>query len=243
MASFKIIGGTPLRGTIAASGSKNAVLPMMAASILADGPVRLENVPRLTDVDTLALVLTELGLSVARPPDDALLLETVDPTPTAPATNWSAGCGPASASWGRCWPGAARRSSRCPVDAISAIGPVDLHLAGLAALGADLRLEGGYVVAEADRLRGADDRPRRTPRQHRHRHGQRAQRRRARPGNHHHPRRGARARDRRPGPLPSLDGRPTSRDSARRRFASTASIGSAGPPIGRSPIGSRPPRC
>jgi UDP-N-acetylglucosamine 1-carboxyvinyltransferase len=155
MASFRITGGTPLRGTVSASGSKNAVLPMMAASILADGPVRLEGVPRLADVDTLSLVLAELGMAVTQTPGHGILLETVDPRPIRARYELvrrmrASFCvlGPLLARRGKALvslPGGCNLGHR----------PVDLHLKGLAALGARLRLKRGYVVAEAERLRGA----------------------------------------------------------------------------------------
>src|SRR5947207_11759804 len=75
-----IQGGRPLRGTVQAAGSKNAALPIMAASILADEPVTLSNVPDVTDVDTLALVLGHLGVEVNRDRDGLLHVHTVDPS-------------------------------------------------------------------------------------------------------------------------------------------------------------------
>ena len=68
--------------SVAVSGSKNAALPIMAASILADGPVALAGVPDLVDVNTLALLLGHLGVEVKRDVDGVLRIETVDPTPT-----------------------------------------------------------------------------------------------------------------------------------------------------------------
>lgn len=154
MAFFRIIGGTPLHGTVRASGSKNAVLPMMAASLLAEGPVRLQGVPWLADVDTLALVLSDLGVAVTRASEDGLLLETVDPSPIRARYELvrrmrASFCvlGPLLARRGKAvvsLPGGCNIGDR----------PVDLHLEGLAALGARLRLKRGYVVAEAERLRG-----------------------------------------------------------------------------------------
>src|SRR5690242_682624 len=79
---FRIQGGIPLHGTVAASGAKNAALPIMAASILADGPVTLNNVPNLTDVDTLALLLGHLGLETKRGTDGKVRLATVDSEPS-----------------------------------------------------------------------------------------------------------------------------------------------------------------
>src|SRR5687768_10349775 len=75
---LKITGGRPLSGEIAVSGSKNAALPIMAATILASEPVELLRVPRLTDVAVLAKLLTQLGLEVGRH-GGRMRIETVDP--------------------------------------------------------------------------------------------------------------------------------------------------------------------
>src|SRR5580658_3856917 len=77
MTELAITGGVPLRGTVNVSGAKNAALPMMAAAILADGPVELLNVPCLTDVRTMAKLLVHLGLDIAHR-GDRLVLATVD---------------------------------------------------------------------------------------------------------------------------------------------------------------------
>lgn len=152
---LQITGGRRLSGTVRVGGSKNAALPMMAASILADGPVRLEGVPRLTDVRTLARVLRQLGMRVTRTRDDAVLLETVDPAPVRARYDLvrrmrASFCvlGPLLARRGRAvvsLPGGCNIGRR----------PVDLHLKGLTALGANLRLRHGYVIADAERLTGA----------------------------------------------------------------------------------------
>jgi UDP-N-acetylglucosamine 1-carboxyvinyltransferase len=154
MKHLRILGGIPLCGTVRAEGSKNAALPMMAASILADGPVRLEGVPRLADVETLSLVLAELGVDVVRTPDGALLLETVDPAPVRAGYELVRRM---RASFCVLGPLLARRGRAIvALPGGCAIGPrpVDLHLAGLAALGAKLRIEHGYVIARAPRLVG-----------------------------------------------------------------------------------------
>src|SRR5437660_1297106 len=77
MTELIITGGKPLRGTVQVSGAKNAALPMMAAAILADGAVELQNVPRLTDVRTMARLLLHLGVDVAHH-GDRLVLATID---------------------------------------------------------------------------------------------------------------------------------------------------------------------
>jgi len=155
MNHLRILGGLPLSGTIRASGSKNAALPMMAASILAAGPVRLDGVPRLADVDTLSMVLRELGLDVVRTPDGGLLLETVETTPVRARYELVRRM---RASFCVLGPLLARRGAAVvslPGGCNIGPRPVDLHLNGLAALGADLRIEHGYVVARARRLVGA----------------------------------------------------------------------------------------
>lgn len=155
MDAFRIHGGIPLRGEVAVSGSKNAALPIMAASILAGEPVWLERAPKVVDVDTLALVLGHLGVEVKRQPDGRLKLETVDSCPTFADYELvrrmrASFCvlGPLLARRGRAvvsLPGGCQIGDR----------PVDLHLKGLAALGADIKIERGYVIAEARRLVGA----------------------------------------------------------------------------------------
>ena len=86
---IKIHGGRALRGDVVASGSKNAALPIMAASILADEPIVLDRVPDVTDVDTLALVLGHLGIETKRQTDGRVHLRTVDSRRSPPKPNWS----------------------------------------------------------------------------------------------------------------------------------------------------------
>ena len=158
MSHFEITGGVALHGEVRCSGSKNAALPIMAAAILASEPVRLENVPRLADVRTQTPLLLPWpsGTHDARGGDGCgLRLETVDPRPVRAkeglVRRMRAGfcvLGPLLARRGRAvvpLPGGCNIGNR----------PVDLHLKGLAALGADIRLEHGYVVAAARRLTGA----------------------------------------------------------------------------------------
>jgi UDP-N-acetylglucosamine 1-carboxyvinyltransferase len=154
VSSFVITGGRRLSGTVAVSGAKNAALPMMAASILASGTVRLAGVPRLTDVDTLAALLAELGMAVTCDGNRRLAISAIDGRAHRASPHWvrrmRAGfcvLGPLLARRGRAvvpLPGGCNIGDR----------PVDLHLAGLAALGAEVQIERGYVWARAKRLRG-----------------------------------------------------------------------------------------
>lgn len=152
---FRITGGTPLVGQVAVGGSKNAALPILASCLLANGPVWLENVPQLVDVETLSLLLGCLGVEVKRHADDRWLVQTVDARATLADYELVRRM---RASFCVLGPLLARRSAAkvsLPGGCNLGDRPVDLHLRGLEALGADVRIEGGYVIATARRLRGA----------------------------------------------------------------------------------------
>ncbi|MBN2022174.1 MAG: UDP-N-acetylglucosamine 1-carboxyvinyltransferase [Pirellulales bacterium] len=154
MGHLEILGGPALSGTVRVGGAKNAALPIMAAALLAPQPVELRGVPRLGDVDTLSRLLESLGVRVSRQ-DDRARLETVDPTPVKADYELVRRM---RASFCVLGPLLARRGSAVvALPGGCAIGdrPVDLHLSGLRALGAELTTEHGYVVARAPRLVGA----------------------------------------------------------------------------------------
>lgn len=155
MDMFVIRGGTPLSGEVAVSGAKNAALPIMAAALAADGPCRLKNVPDLVDVRTLSTLLGELGTTVRREESGDLLLTNANLTPCVAAYEQVRRMRASICVLG---PLLARRGRACvslPGGCNIGHRPIDLHLKGLAALGADIRIERGYVIAEAPRLRGA----------------------------------------------------------------------------------------
>jgi UDP-N-acetylglucosamine 1-carboxyvinyltransferase len=154
MDMFVVRGGMPLQGLVRVSGAKNAALPIMAAALAADGPTLLHNVPGLMDVSTLSQLLRTLGVGVERHGEGSLLLETLDDGPCVAeyelVRRMRAGfcvLGPLLARRGRACvslPGGCNIGDR----------PIDLHLKGLRALGAKIHVERGYVIAEAERLRG-----------------------------------------------------------------------------------------
>jgi len=154
MDRLAIEGPTKLDGRIAVSGSKNAALPIMAACLLGDGPSRLLGVPRLNDVETLGVILGWLGLYCSRD-GDALDCKVVDEkNSTAPYDHVRK----MRASICVLGPLVARRGeARVSLPGGCVIGPrpIDLHLKGLKALGADVKIEHGYVMARAKELRGA----------------------------------------------------------------------------------------
>jgi UDP-N-acetylglucosamine 1-carboxyvinyltransferase len=148
-------GGRQLRGEIRISGAKNAVLPILAATLLADEASTISNVPHLFDVTTMIRLLGQMGVEVVV--DERMNVE-VDPRPIrdfqAPyelVKTMRASIlvlGPLLARYGRAdvsLPGGCAIGSR----------PVNLHVKGLKALGAKISVDGGFIRARAERLRGA----------------------------------------------------------------------------------------
>ena len=155
MDKLQICGGVPLEGEVRISGAKNATLPILAGALLADGPVTIGNVPHLQDVTTMIELLGRMGASVTV--DERMRIE-VDPRTTretfAPyelVKTMRAAIlvlGPLVARHG---------SADVSLPGGCAIGarPVNIHVAGLQAMGADVHIENGYIKARAGRLRGA----------------------------------------------------------------------------------------
>jgi UDP-N-acetylglucosamine 1-carboxyvinyltransferase len=154
MDKLAIQGGVPLRGEARVSGAKNAALPLMCAALLSDSPLRLDNVPRLRDVTTMFELLGQMGVAVERDGDSVLLHARRLDRPVAPyelVKTMRASIlvlGPLVARHGE---------ARVSLPGGCAIGlrPVDQHLKGLEALGAEIHVEQGYVAAGAKRLKGA----------------------------------------------------------------------------------------
>jgi len=152
--SLLIEGGVPLKGEVAVSAAKNAALPALAAALLTPGRLTLTNVPDLGDVRTMLKLLATLGAVVTRRGREATVtVERVasDLAPYELVSTMRASVlvlGPLVARHG---------SARVALPGGCAIGvrPIDQHLKGLASLGAEIAIENGYVVARANRLKGA----------------------------------------------------------------------------------------
>ena len=155
MDKLRITGGRPLEGEVRVSGAKNAALPILCASLLTDAPLRLSGVPRLMDVRTMMRLLGDMGVAVAEQEGDRVELRARDVSnPLAPYERVKtmrasvlvlgpllARCGRASVSL----PGGCAIGAR----------PVDQHVKGLQAMGAQIEIEHGYMNARVERLRGA----------------------------------------------------------------------------------------
>ncbi|MBI1759934.1 MAG: UDP-N-acetylglucosamine 1-carboxyvinyltransferase, partial [Acidobacteria bacterium] len=155
MDQFRIIGGQPLRGRVTISGAKNSALPCLAATLLTPETITLSNVPYTRDLITMRRLLEDLGATVLVP---ALRTHQVN---AATVENFEAPyelvktmrasvlvLGPLVARFGE---------ARVSLPGGCAIGtrPIDLHLAALEKLGAQIELQSGVVIARAERLRGA----------------------------------------------------------------------------------------
>ena len=155
MDKLRITGGQPLSGEVRVSGAKNAALPIMAAALLTDQPLALENLPRLMDVRTMARLLAQMGVEVGAQADGRLELRAKDIREPVAAYELVKTMrasvlvlGPLLARCGR---------ARVSLPGGCAIGarPVDQHVKGLQAMGAEITVEHGYMNASAKRLRGA----------------------------------------------------------------------------------------
>ena len=154
MQKLSIRGGVPLSGEVRVAGAKNAALPILAAALLTAAPVRVANVPELQDVRTMVRLLESMGVKsealghevrldarhVAKPFASYDLVKTMRASILT--------LGPLLARFGE---------ARVSLPGGCAIGerPVDLHIKGLAAMGADIAIESGYIHATATRLKGA----------------------------------------------------------------------------------------
>ncbi len=157
MEKIVVEGGVPLMGRIRVKGAKNACLPIMAASLLTGKSIVLENVPSLDDVRTLSYLLKSLGAEVYRDRSNERIFInsrrlTTSTAPYGPVRRMRASfliTGPLLARLGRV---------RISLPGGCAIGtrPIDLHLKGLKAMGAQFTMDDGYIEAEAEYLKGAE---------------------------------------------------------------------------------------
>ena len=155
MDGLQIEGGVRLSGSVRISGAKNATLPILAATLLAEGPVTIGNVPHLKDITTTVELLGRMGVSVTV--DEKMRIEVDSSTindfsaPYELVKTMRASIlvlGPLVARFGRA-------DVSLPGGCAIGLRPVNLHVDGLRAMGATIDVENGYIRARADRLHGA----------------------------------------------------------------------------------------
>ncbi len=155
MDKFIIQGQARLKGEVSVSGAKNAALPILAATILADGPCTLHDVPNLADIQAMCELLGDLGVESTRTEGGTVRLEVTDASQShaeyervRKMRGSICVLGPLLAKRGYARVG-------MPGGCVIGSRPVDLHLRGLRAMGAEIELDGGDIIARADRLKGA----------------------------------------------------------------------------------------
>jgi len=154
MDKLVIEGGAPLKGEVEISGSKNASLPIMAATILTNDKCVITNVPNLKDIDTMIKLLNFMGLKVYKEKDRVIKEKGACTRYVSPyeivSTMRASICvlGPLLAKKGEV-------KVSFPGGCIIGPRPIDLHLKGLRALGADIKIKEGDIIARAKRLKGA----------------------------------------------------------------------------------------
>ncbi len=153
MDKIRIRGGRPLEGEIRISGAKNAALPILAATLLAQGPVTIENVPDLRDITTMLALLKGMGIRCSRREGRVQVDAATIACPLASyelVRTMRASILVLGPLLARCGEAVVSLPGGCAIGA----RPVDLHLKGLMAMGAEIRVEGGYIHARAPHLRG-----------------------------------------------------------------------------------------
>ena len=155
MDKLLIEGGQPLSGEVAISGAKNAALPILCASLLSAEPLTLTNVPHLNDISTMLRLLGEMGVGITLEGADGLVLDgggLANPVASYEMVKTMRASilvlGPLLA---RCAEARVSLPGGCAIGA----RPVDQHIKGLQAMGADIKVEQGYIHATASRLKGA----------------------------------------------------------------------------------------
>ena len=155
MQKLVIEGGIPLNGEIRISGAKNAALPILCATLLSSEPLVVSNVPHLRDVTTMVNLLAQMGVEVTLESPFSVRLsgkEIVHPVaPYELVKTMRASILVLGPLLARCGQASVSLPGGCAIG----LRPVDLHIKGLQAMGAEIRVENGYIQAKASRLKGA----------------------------------------------------------------------------------------
>ena len=156
MSYYRVTGNIPLKGEVSVSGSKNAALPILCATVLAGEPCTIENLPDIEDVNSLIDILTAMGAVITKPQKGVAV---IDPRPIREyrvsaemATKLRASYYMLGSLLGRYGYAEIAEPGGCSIGQ----RPIDYHISGMRALGADVTERGGIITAQAKELRGAD---------------------------------------------------------------------------------------
>jgi len=151
---FVIEGGVALRGEVVAGTAKNSVLPILAATLLTREPCRIEAAPRLSDVSTMLKILGHLGVESTWDDDGVITTRVTDDSRVEAPYSLVKTMRASVCVLGPLLGARHRARVSFPGGCVFGPRPIDLHIKGLRALGADLDIQGGYIVGEAAALRG-----------------------------------------------------------------------------------------
>lgn len=154
MQKFVIEGGERLRGTVKVGGAKNAVLPLLAATILSRGAYNIKNVPRLRDVNTMIRLMSMLGAQVDWSEQNALSVDTTDVDNFLASYDVVKEMRASVLVLGALVGGLRRAVVSYPGGCAIGERPINLHLKGLVQLGCEVKIHEGYVDVDASNLRG-----------------------------------------------------------------------------------------
>ena len=155
MDKYIIDGGEKLFGKVELQSAKNTVLPLLAASVLTDEPVKIRGVPTISDVENMLRILTELGCKIKRQKDCAII-DSVNAASHEIPARLTKELRSSVFMLGSVLTRFRRAKISYPGGCDIGLRPIDLHLSGLKRLGVEIAEEGGYIDCVADRLVGAE---------------------------------------------------------------------------------------
>ena len=155
MEKLIIKGGRQLKGTITISGAKNAALPIMANCLLTNEPVILEGIPRLADVDTMCEILNEMGATTEWLSQNELKIHAKNEEKSTASYELVSKMRASICLLGPLLGKRGVADVSLPGGCVIGTRPIDLHIKGLQKLGAEIKIENGYVKALGTNLKGA----------------------------------------------------------------------------------------
>ncbi len=155
MQKLVIQGGTPLTGEVYISGAKNAALPILCASLLTEETLKIENVPQLNDVTTMLALLRQMGIDITQDGKQGVELTAASLSNLAAPYEMVKTMRASILVLGPMLARAGKAMVSLPGGCAIGLRPVDQHIKGLQAMGAEIKIEHGYIHAHAKRLTGA----------------------------------------------------------------------------------------
>lgn len=156
MEKMLIQGGSPLKGTVKVSGAKNAALPAIAACLLTGGWHRISRVPKLKDIETIKKIMSKMGVLFRQEEEGVLSINSESMTRSVAPYDLVRTMRASILLLGPLLARLSEATISMPGGCAIGARPVDLHLKALSAMGVEMFLEGGYIHAKVQRLRGAE---------------------------------------------------------------------------------------